>query len=171
MTETIKQALELTPEESHALFNWSDDVFNAAGCTLSWGGGSNTHFVLETEGQPMCQLGALRHEVDVDGVTVKIAGLGGVITRPEAQGRGYARRLIQHALSVCAEEWSIEAGMLFCLDHMIPYYNSIGWQQLLVPVMIDQPQGPVPAPGGVFVRPLGDRKWPAGPVFVNRMPW
>ena len=170
-TESIRQTPELTDQEAAALFGWSDDVFNVAGRELPSSGGCDTHFILEFDGQPVCHVGALLHTIDMAGTPVAIAGLGGVVTRPEARGRGCARRLIGHVIDFAEREWKVDAGFLFCLEHMTGYYSSFGWTRLEVPVMIDQPGGVIENPGPAFVRPLGNFEWPPGTVLINRLPW
>lgn len=172
IAETIRQ-LPVLSEEETSVFRWSDDVFNTAGYgyTMPQCGRPDTHFILEIEGKPACRLNARRRAVDVAGQQVLVAGFGAILTRPEAQGKGYARRLMQHALASCEREWKVEAGMIFCLDHMTRYYQSLGWQRLEVPVMIEQPGGVIETPTTTLVWPLAGRQWPHGMVVINGLPW
>lgn len=102
---------------------------------MAWSGGRrDVHLLLELDGRLVSHVGLLQHEVHVGGQIVRLAGLGGVITVPEAQGHGYASQLIQYATRLAFEEWSASAGLLFCLPRMVPYYERIGWRAIEQPV-------------------------------------
>ncbi|HEX7998352.1 MAG TPA: GNAT family N-acetyltransferase [Pyrinomonadaceae bacterium] len=170
MAEEIRQANVMTDEETERLFNWGEDIFGAKSYALSWRR-KELHFFLDVDDEPLSHVGLLKHEVSVGGRPLMVAGLGGVVTRPEAQGRGYARRLVKHAAAFFTQEWKVEAGLLFCLQRMVPYYASLGWQTLRQPVLIEQPHGEVESPLPVMVLPCNGRTWPDGEVNLQSRPW
>jgi len=100
-----------------------------------------------------------------------VAGVGGVVTVPEAQGRGHAQRGMRHAAEFFCREWGVEFGLLFCRDALIPFYERLGWQLVAAPVEIEQPDGPVTSAMNVMVLPCGGRVWPAGDVRLQSFPW
>jgi Acetyltransferase (GNAT) domain len=65
--------------------------------------------------------------------------VGGVVTVPEAQKKGLARRLMQHTAEFFEREWKVDAGLLFCLPKLTAYYEALGWQEVESPVLIEQP--------------------------------
>jgi hypothetical protein len=82
----------------------------------------------------------------VNGRSALIGGLGGVLTIPEFQARGYAALLVRHATAFLREEWKVDLALLFCVDRMVAYYERLGWRKVECDVLIDQPSGKVPSP-------------------------
>lgn len=77
---------------------------------------------------------------------------------------------MQHATRLL-KEWSVDAGLLFCLKRMVPYYEAQGWRVVDQPVLIDQPAGEITSPLEVMVLKFGGRPWPDGKVKLNSLPW
>jgi GNAT superfamily N-acetyltransferase len=123
------------------------------------------------DGQPASHVGVLRHAVFVAGTPVTVGGVGGVVTAPEAQKKGYAARLMRRAAEFFENEWKVEAGLLFCLPKMIPYYESLGWRKINELVLIEQLDGVIESPIGIMVLPFGDGAWPDGEVELKSFPW
>lgn len=69
------------------------------------------------------------------------------------------------------DEWKVDAGLLFCLQRMVPFYEAQGWQKVEQPVLIEQPRGEIISPLEVMVLPLGAQHWPEGRVKLNSFPW
>ncbi len=170
MAEEIRQASVITDEESERLFKWGADIFGLAPYTVTFRK-KDVHFFMDVDNEPMSHVGILKHEVSVGGTPLTIAGLGGVVTRPEAQGKGYARRLIERAVEFFGQEWKVEAGLLFCLPQLERYYASLGWQPLKETVLIEQPSGQIKMPFRAMVFPCQGRPWPAGEVELRSLPW
>jgi GNAT superfamily N-acetyltransferase len=170
MAEEIRQANAITDEESERLFNWGENIFGLEPHTMTWRR-KDVHFFMDVDNKPMCHVGILKHEVSVGGRPLTIAGLGGVVTRPEAQGKGYARKLIARAVEFFGQEWKVEFGLLFCLPRLVPYYDSLGWQAIEGPVLIEQPSGQIQMPLPAMVFPCQGRLWPAGEVELRSLPW
>jgi GNAT superfamily N-acetyltransferase len=170
MTEEIRQTEALTDEENKRLFGWDENIFGITAHELSWRP-KDLHFVLYSDGKPVSHTGLLKHEVSVNGEPVTVGGVGGVVTVPEAQKRGFAGRLMKHAAKFLEREWKVDAGLLFCLPKMVAYYEALGWQSLESEVLIEQPNGKIAAPLPVMVLPLGERSWPFGTVELRSLPW
>ncbi len=111
----------------------------------------------------------LKQVVNVDGKSITVGGIGGVVTVPDAQKKGLARQLMQHAAEVLKSEWKVD-GLLFCLPRMVAYYEGLGWQRLDGDVLIEQPNGTTAAPMPVMVLPLG-KSWSARLVKLDSLPW
>lgn len=170
MAEEIRQSDVITDAEKERLFNWGENIFGDEAHALSWRA-KEVHFFMDVDGQPLSHAGLLKHEIQVGERRVPVAGLGGVVTRPEAQGRGYARKLVRHTAEFFAREWRVEAGLLFCLPRMVSYYAALGWQTVQEPVLIEQPAGRMASPLPVMVLPCDGRAWPAGTIELRSLPW
>ena len=166
----IKQADVLTDIEQQKLFGWGENIFGVQNFTLQWRH-KDLHFLVYDKGELVSHAGILKHIVSVNGEPVLVAGLGGVVTVPEAQRQGLARQAVQHAMRHAESEWKVEAGLLFCRSTMVHYYEALGWQLVKAPVMIEQPGGNIPSPLHVMVLPFGQMTWPSGVVELQSLPW
>lgn len=167
---SIRQVEALSDDERRLLFGWHSDPFGVAQLGLNWRT-KDLHFLLEIDGQPVSHVGILRHTARVGTRAVQIAGFGGVITVPEARGRGHASTLMERATRFAFDEWRVDVGVLFCLHRMLPYYERIGWVALEHPVLIDQPSGPVMTPVPVMAYPADRRSWFDAPLELKSAPW
>jgi GNAT superfamily N-acetyltransferase len=168
MTQEITQVDALTEEQRAKLFEWGENIFGVRDNELTWRH-KDVHFLLTVNGELVSHVGVLKHEVSVDGQPILVGGVGGVVTIPQAQKRGFARVLMRHVAEFFVQ-WPVEAGLLFCLQRRIPLYQSLGWQLLSAPVVIQQPDGDRESPLKVMVLPFG-KPWPEGKVELNSLPW
>ena len=166
----IRQVTTLSLAEQQHLFRWSPDPFGVAHLGLEWRP-KEVHLLLDLDGQPVSHVGVLRHDVYSDGRLVRIAGVGGVITVPEAQGRGYASQLVQYANRLAREQWSVRVGLLFCLPQTVSYYERLGWRVIEQPVQIDQSTGRIQAPIPVMVHAAEGGAWLGTPFVLESRPW
>ena len=161
----------LDPEDKRTLFEWGENIFGVEDALLQWRP-KDFHFILEAEGRAASHVGVLKHTVSAGGEAVVVGGVGGVVTVPEMQGRGLARRGMRHAAAFMCEELGVEFGLLFCLDRLVGFYESLGWQLVPERAEVEQESGPIVAPFNIMVLPCGGaREWPAGEVRLNSRPW
>lgn len=162
----------LDPEDKRVLFEWGQNIFGVQDALLQWRP-KDFHFIVEVGGRAAAHVGVLKHTVSAGGTPVVVGGVGGVVTVPEMQGKGLARRGMRHAAAFMCEELGVEFGLLFCLDRLVGFYESLGWRVVPERTEIEQPSGPIPAPFNVMVLPCGDagRAWPAGEIKLNSLPW
>ena len=166
----IRVSERLTGEERHTLFEWGENIWGAEDLQYRWRP-KDLHLLLEEDGRLVSHVGLLRHAVSAGRRSVDVAGVGGVVTVPEAQGRGYAQRGMRHAAEFFCREWGVEFGLLFCRDALVPFYERLGWQTVEEPVVIEQPDGEVESAMNVLVLPCDGRAWPAGKVRLESFPW
>ena len=170
MPEEIRQSEALSDDDKQRLFGWGENIFGVEAHKLSWRP-KDLHFLLYSDGQMVSHAGVLKHVVSVNGKPVTVGGVGGVVTLPEAQKKGFARRLVQHAAKFLEREWKVDAGLLFCRPELKAYYHALGWQGLESPVLIEQPNGKIASPLCVMVLPFSERRWPQGSVELRSLPW
>jgi hypothetical protein len=65
----------------------------------------------------------------------------------------------------------VDAGLLFCLPRMLPYYERRGWSALDHAVLIDQPSGRIPAPLPAMVYPADRGGWFDRALELGSAPW
>jgi len=170
MTEEIRQTETLTDQDMQRLFGWGENIFGIEAHKLSWRP-KDVHFLLYWDDDPVSHVGILKHEVNVNSEPVMVGGVGGVITVPEAQSRGFAHRLMQHAARFLENEWKVDAGLLFCRPQLVPYYTNLGWQAVESPVLIEQSGGKIVSPLRVMSLPFNKRRWASGNIDLQSLPW
>ena len=162
----------LDPEDKRLLFEWGQNIFGVQDALLQWRP-KDVHFILEVDGRPASHVGVLKHTVSAGGTPVVVGGLGGVVTVPEMQGRGLAQKGMRHAAAFMREEMGVEFGLLFCLDRLKGFYESLGWRHVPERTEVEQSAGPITMPFNTMVLPCGggEREWPAGEIKLNSLPW
>lgn len=169
MTEEVSLSASLTDADKQQLFGWGNNIFAVASLNLCWRP-KELHLLLHARGNLVSHVGLLRHTVCVGGRAISVGGVGGVVTVPAMQRRGYAWLLMRHAAKLFGE-WQVDAGLLFCLPRMAPFYETLGWQIVERPVMIEQPSGKIVSPLQVMILPSDGRGWPDGEIDLHSLPW
>ncbi|MBN1935275.1 MAG: GNAT family N-acetyltransferase [Anaerolineae bacterium] len=82
-------------------------------------------YVIEKDGQIVSHVGVYPIEVVTAGVRLKIGGIGGVSTCPEARGKGHMIRLLCH----CIDEMRAQGYPLSWLGGDRQRYNGLGWER------------------------------------------
>jgi GNAT superfamily N-acetyltransferase len=166
----LRLADDLTHDEHRQLFGWGEDIFGMADQDLHWRP-KDRHVFVEVGGRSVAHVGLLRHIVRVGDAPVEVGGVGGVVTVPDMQGKGYARHALRHATSLMCQEWDLDFGLLFCREPLSPFYRELGWRRVEEPVTVEQPSGRIVFPLVVMALSCKGRDWPAGPVDLDSLPW
>ena len=106
------------PPEVRATFPWAHVVWaNAMERVLVWNDADEL----------VCHVGVHTRVAKWDGQTIKIGGVGGVITRQDARGRGYASAAMRAAISEMREKGGSDFALLVCEVHNFAFYRvSVG---------------------------------------------
>ncbi len=94
--------------------------------------------MIDLDGDVVCHVGITRRSGTWNGRKVLIGGIGGVATREDCRGRGYATLAINAAIQTLTEERAADFGMLFCDPHNSAFYEKLGWQTFNGPVHAEQ---------------------------------
>ncbi len=170
MTQEIRHVYDLSAAEQQHLFEWDEDVFQISVHGLEWRN-QDVFICVYDHGQLVSAVGLLRHTITVDGTPLEVGGIGSVVSVPAAQGRGFARVALTEAAHMMRCAWNLDFGMLFCLEHLVPFYTRQGWQRVAAPVHIEQSTGTRVSPMPAMVLPLRQQPWPVGPVILHSLPW
>jgi GNAT superfamily N-acetyltransferase len=158
------------PEEARdALFGWSKDPFQSKASGIAWRP-KDHHITMYDGDRAVSHVGLVRAAVSVGGTPLEVGGLGQVVTVPEFQGRGLARKCIVEAVRVLVDEWKLNYGMLFCFSRLKPFYEDLGWRARTGRVWVQQPQGRVMFPVFSMVEQWGGN-WPPGDIEISGFPW
>jgi len=110
-------------------------------------------------------------EVRAGTESARVAGIGGVKTRPEFRLRGVASAMLAAAAQLMRDRLDVEFGLLICQHRVAPVYQKAGWIQVTGPTNFAQPSGIVTYPYDTMVLKLGAREWPGGPIDLCGYPW
>ncbi len=151
---------------------WPPEAIKA----LPWGHLAFAHadlrVMIETPEEGVaCHVGITRRAGTWNGRKVLIGGIGGVATREDCRGRGYATLALNAAVRTLQDEGAIDFGMLFCEPHLCGFYEARGWQSFDGEVYAEQPGGrarlDVLAPYVFRIR----RLLRAGTIDLCGLPW
>lgn len=173
----VQRSDELSGEVRDALRDLSAAVYppeQAAswpGRLLEWAVPQWSVFRRGYDGGILSHAGALLRDGLIGGSPVRIGGVGGVKTHPEARGRGLASAVVRRAVELLREQGA-DFALLVCEPALIPFYERLGW---------------VSHPGGLVVRQHGEAveftfnlpmvyllryaKVPAGVIDLMGPPW
>jgi len=126
------------------LFNavWPPEVV----AKLPWAGIVFAHaelrVLVQTEtGEAVCHIGIYRRDIKWNGRRMRAGGIGGVLTRKDSRGQGYATLALSAAIQTLKDEGSTDFALLFCEPHNAPFYVGRGWKPFEGEIYAEQPQG------------------------------
>jgi predicted GNAT family N-acyltransferase len=102
---------------------------------------------------------------------VHVGGIGGVVTAEQQRGLGVASAGMRTAVTTLQREHDVDFAMLFCEDHNVAFYRSLGWQPFGGTVFAEQPEGRIHHDSvAPFVHDL--KLAPrAGTIDLRGLPW
>jgi GNAT superfamily N-acetyltransferase len=129
------------------------------------------HVLVMKDDTPVTHIGFLLHVVTIEEHPIQVAGIGGVLTRPDCRGQGFGRVGIAAVESWVRQHRLAEFGMLFCREQMQTWYERLGWTRVASPVWISQSEGDRESPMPVMVKSFSRECWRPGPVRLGCFPW
>jgi predicted acetyltransferase len=90
-----------------------------------------------------CHIGIHFRTVTWNGRKVHIGGIGGVSTRKDCRGRGYASIALDAAMQTMRANEATKFALLFCEPHNYGFYEARGWQRFTGEIWCEQPEGRV----------------------------
>jgi aminoglycoside 2'-N-acetyltransferase I len=91
------------------------------------------------DGGLACHVGIFFRNVNWNGRSVHIGGIGGVATRPDCRRRGYASISLNAAIQTMRDHDAAQFALLFCEPHNFEFYRSRGWQPFGGDIDVEQP--------------------------------
>ena len=88
----------------------------------------------------VCHVGIYFRTVTWNGQKVHIGGIGGVCTREDQRGRGYATVAIDAAVHTMRANEAVRFALLFCEPHNFSFYESRSWLPFKGEVYCEQPE-------------------------------
>ena len=135
------------------------------------------------EGGLACHVGIYFRTITWNGRKVHVGGIGGVSTREDCRGRGYATLAIDAAIHTMRANEAVKFAILFCEPHNFAFYEARNWHPFTGEVYCEQPEKgrvplrrdgalcvrnrPRPAPG--HARPHAACRGDPAPICPTRM--
>src|SRR5512142_528161 len=117
------------------------------------------------------RVGLLTREVLSNGTTKLIGGVGGVMTHPERQGKGYASYAMREATKIFDSELNVAFALLFCRPHLVVFYERFQWKVFDGQVFVEQPQGKIEfSANGAMVLNVREKAPLNGILDLNGLP-
>jgi GNAT superfamily N-acetyltransferase len=70
--------------------------------------------------------------------SIRIGGVGGVMTHPEYRRQGIAQLGLRRSIKFFHEELNIEFALLVCKPDLIAYYSKLGWHEFNGQLIVKQ---------------------------------
>lgn len=109
---------------------------------FQWAPPDYSILIFTPEGELVSHVGIVVRTGTFDGVAVTIGGVGSVKTHPRAQGRGYASAGLRRAATALHDDHHVAFSVLVCQEHLLPFYNRLGWLPFAGHLLVEQPTGP-----------------------------
>ena len=116
--------------------------------------------------------GIYERQILRDGQPIHVAGIGGVMTEPEFQGKGYGKQVMLYLMELLRAENRCAFGLLFCEDHNVAFYSKLGWTMFEGEMLVEQhgKTGPF-AFRNVMLLPLIEPTTLDGKLDLCGLPW
>lgn len=165
---TIHDALKIDPLPREELEAWDHEQFGQI--PYEW---TSAEWYAEAriDGQLAGALEIVTREVRAGVEIARVAGIGGVKTRPEFRLRGVASAMLSAAAQLMRDRLDVEFGLLICQHRVAPVYQKAGWTQVSGPTTFSQPSGTITYPYDTMILKLRNREWPCGPINLCGNPW
>jgi aminoglycoside 2'-N-acetyltransferase I len=128
--------------------------------------------LLWDEGELVSRVGLIVREIVSNGEAKTIGGIGGVMTHPGKQGKGYASTSMREAAKLFDEKFSVSFALLFCRPHLVEFYKRLQWKPFQGLVFVEQPQGKIEfSANGAMVLDIKEMAPVNGAIDLNGLPW
>lgn len=88
-----------------------------------------------------CHVGIFFRTVVWNGRKVHVGGIGGVATREDCRGRGYASIALDAAVQTIHANEAAKFAILFCEPHNYAFYEARRWHRFAGDIWCEQPEG------------------------------
>ena len=167
----ITAADDLTPILQHDLTAMWENIFNDTEDGLVWTAAADWHIMVLVDAKLASNVDIFVRMGTVAGQTFRMGGIGNVMTLPDYRGRGYASQAMDKARTFMSQVLKLEFAVLICEEHLIPFYESLGWQCVNAPVYFDQPGGKTLNPQATMFLTCSERSWVDGEVYLGGLPY
>ena len=120
----------------------------------------------------LSRVGLLVRDAFHNGTPKRIGGIGGVATHPASQGKGLASQAMHEAAKRFDEDLHVDYALLFCREHLIPFYQRLSWKPFEGKVFVEQPKAKIEFTANeVMVLDVKEQAPLNGVLDLNGLPW
>jgi aminoglycoside 2'-N-acetyltransferase I len=109
---------------------------------FQWAPPDYSILVFTPEGELVSHVGIVVRTGTLNGVAVKLGGVGSVKTHPRAQGHGYASAGLRRATTALHDDHHVAFSLLVCQEHLLPFYALLGGLPFAGRLIVEQRAGP-----------------------------
>jgi len=121
---------------------WPADVKRSWG-DIEWAHADLRVLIEAPTGGLACHAGIYFRTVIWNGRKIHIGGVGGVSTREDCRGRGYASIALEAAIRTMRDHDAVQFALLVCEPHNYAFYRSRGWNPFTGEIYCEQPGGKI----------------------------
>ncbi len=166
----IRRAKRLSRADHARLFDWERDVYGVKSLGLRFSP-PRWHFLVCADGELVSHCGVLKRRITVGDREIEVAGFGGLVTVPDARGKGLGRAAFAEARRFAEATLRCPFTLLLCRLELLPFFHALGSREVEAPIRIEQPAGPMEWPLAAAYSCLTSSEWPPGTIDVNGLPW
>ena len=158
---TIKPGKSLSAEEWREVDRVSEAAYADETGDYTWSDEHDWVVMGSLNGQIVSCLIIIERTGRVGEAPVRLGGVGGVATHPDAQRKGYAAQVMLATGDFLRDRLGVEFGLLVCSRSVADYYARLGWQTVKGPLLADQPDGKTQLDLIDMMLPCASSVWPA----------
>ncbi len=106
---------------------------------IKWANADLRVLIETPSGGLACHVGIYFRTATWNGRKVHVGGIGGVMTREDCRGRGYASLALDAAIQTMRANEAVRFAILFCEPHNFAFYSARGWHPFTGEVFCEQP--------------------------------
>ena len=121
---------------------WPPDVLERLTWShIKWAHADLRVLIDAPEGGLACHVGIFFRTITCNGRKFRVGGIGGVATRDDCRGRGYASIALNAAIQTMRDHDAVAFALLFCEPHNFAFYQARGWHRFAGEIHAEQPGG------------------------------
>lgn len=167
LTQAQREAIRVLSQAAYP----PEEMADWPGRTIEWAQLEQRVVVWADDGRALSHAGIVLREASADQTPVRIGGIGGVMTHPEARRQGLAALAVSIAVDWMRDQ-GVDFGLLVCREALVPYYESLGWRRHSGPLIVTQHGEATEFTFNLpMVRALGTEPPATGVIDLKGPPW
>lgn len=142
---------------------WQEHFFGSLPLTAkySWARAKETRFniFIYKDDEIVSRVRIISRKAQIDSEKIQFGGIGGVMTAPAHQRKGFATLALREAERLIFQVLNARLGVLLCLPELVSFYQRFGWRRVECPVTFEQPAGMVVWSESAMFLPKAGENW------------
>jgi GNAT superfamily N-acetyltransferase len=169
---TIKRAKDLHPSTKRQIDTLTHEEFGALDLVRRYQWAEPDWIAIATTGREIVSfVGILKRTVLFDGKPVNVCGISNAVTPPAHRRKGYSRALMEQIELFMFKDLKAECGLLLCRDHLVSYYEKLGWYTTSCPLVFNQQDGKKTWAANTMLYTQHSGKLAPGNIDLQSLPW